>query len=154
MSEAQTPPSPTSPTPKKGKYRHYKTAEIVEALKATGGMVYMAARKLGCDPSTIHVRAKTSTEIREAIDNARGDMLDMAEHELKKAVRVGDMTAVIFTLKTIGKHRGYVERVEQTGANGGPVQHNLLSTNSVDLSDKTEAEINAYGAKLAQLWIN
>ena len=122
MSDTQTPPSPTSPTPKKGKYRHYKTAEIVEALKATGGMVYMAARKLGCDPSTIHVRAKASPEIQSAIDNARGDMLDMAEHELKKAVRGGDMTAVIFTLKTIGKHRGYVERVEQTGAGGGAIE--------------------------------
>jgi hypothetical protein len=122
MSDTQTPPSPTSPTRKKGKYRHYKTAEIVEALKATGGMVYMAARKLGCDPSTIHVRAKASPEIQAAIDNARGDMLDMAEHELKKAVRGGDMTAIIFTLKTIGKHRGYVERVEQTGANGGAIE--------------------------------
>lgn len=122
MSDTQTPPSPTSPTPKKGKYRHYKTAEIIEALKATGGMVYMAADKLGCNPSTIHVRAKTSPEIQAAIDNARGDMLDMAEHELKKAVRGGDMTAIIFTLKTIGKHRGYVERVEQTGANGGAIE--------------------------------
>lgn len=124
MSEAQTPPSSSSSPPKKekGGYRHYKNAEIIEALKATGGLVYMAARKLGCDPSTIHIRAKASPEIREAIDNARGDMLDMAEHELKKAVRGGDMTAVIFTLKTIGKHRGYVERVEQTGANGGAIE--------------------------------
>ena len=124
MSDTQTPPNATNATPKKGKstHRHYKTAEIIEALKATGGMVYMAARKLGCDPSTIHVRAKTSPEIQAAIDNARGDMLDMAEHELKKAVRGGDMTAIIFTLKTIGKHRGYVERIEQTGANGGAIE--------------------------------
>ena len=151
---SEPPPSSTSPTSKKGKYRHYKTAEIVEALKSTGGMVYMAARKIGCDPSTIHARAKSSPEIQSAIDNARGDMLDMAEHELKKAVRGGDMTAIIFTLKTIGKGRGYVERVEQTGANGGPVQHIVLTTSAVDLSDKSETEINAYGSKLAQLWIN
>ena len=124
MSDTQTPPSSSSSPPKKDKagYRHYKTAEIVEALKATGGLVYMAARKLGCDPSTINIRAKKSPEIQSAIDNARGDMLDMAEHELKKAVRGGDMTAVIFTLKTIGKHRGYVERVEQTGAGGGAIE--------------------------------
>lgn len=124
MSDTQTPPSSSSSPPKKekGGYRHYKNAEIIEALKATGGLVYMAARKLGCDPSTINIRAKASPEIREAIDSARGDMLDMAEHELKKAVRGGDMTAIIFTLKTIGKHRGYVERVEQTGANGGAIE--------------------------------
>ena len=124
MSDTQTPPSSSNSPPKKKKatHRHYKTAEIVEALKATGGLVYMAARKLGCDPSAINKRAKASPEIQSAIDNARGDMLDMAEHELKKAVRGGDMTAVIFTLKTIGKHRGYVERVEQTGAGGGAIE--------------------------------
>ena len=124
MSDTQTPPSSSNSPPKKDKagHRHYKTAEIVEALKATGGLVYMAARKLGCDPSAINKRAKASPEIQSAIDNARGDMLDMAEHELKKAVRGGDMTAVIFTLKTIGKHRGYVERVEQTGAGGGAIE--------------------------------
>lgn len=122
MSDTQTPPNTSNTPPKKRTFRHYKTAEIVEALRATGGMVYMAARKLGCDPSTINTRARTSPEIQAAIDNARGDMLDMAEHELKKAVRGGDMTAVIFTLKTIGKHRGYVERVEQTGANGGAIE--------------------------------
>ena len=124
MSDTQTPPNSSNSSPKKerGGHRHYKTAEIVDALKATGGMVYMAARKLGCDPSTINIRAKKSPEIQAAIDNARGDMLDMAEHELKKAVRGGDMTAIIFTLKTIGKGRGYVERVEQTGANGGAIE--------------------------------
>lgn len=122
MSDTQTPPNPSNPSPKKRNFRHYKTAEIVEALKVTGGMVYMAARKLGCDPSTINIRAKSSPEIQSAIDNARGDMLDMAEHELKKAVRGGDMTAIIFTLKTIGKGRGYVERIEQTGANGGAIE--------------------------------
>ena len=124
MSDTQTPPNSTNSTPKKERsgHRHYKNVEIVEALKATGGLVYMAARKLGCNPSTINKRAKTSPEIQAAIDNARGDMLDMAEHELKKAVRGGDMTAIIFTLKTIGKHRGYVERIEQTGANGGAIE--------------------------------
>lgn len=124
MSEAQTPPNSSNSSPKKEKVRslRYKTPQILEALKATGGLVYMAARKLGCDPSTINKRAKSSPEIQAAIDNARGDMLDMAEHELKKAVRGGDMTAIIFTLKTIGKGRGYVERIEQTGANGGAIE--------------------------------
>jgi len=124
MSDTQTPPNSSNSSPKKENVRplRYKTPQILEALKATGGLVYMAARKLGCDPSTINKRAKTSPEIQAAIDNARGDMLDMAEHELKKAVRGGDMTAIIFTLKTIGKGRGYVERIEQTGPNGGPVQ--------------------------------
>ena len=36
-------------------------------------------------------------------------------------MRKGNITAIIFTLKTIGKSRGYVERQEVTGADGGAV---------------------------------
>lgn len=120
----EPPPISSSSPPKNRKagYRHYKNDEIIEALKATGGMVYMAARKLGCDPSAISKRARVSPEIREAIENARGDLLDMAETALKMAVKDREAWAVCFTLKTIGKHRGYVERVEQTGINGGAIE--------------------------------
>jgi hypothetical protein len=53
----------------------------------------------------IHARAAKDPKIRAAIDNARGLLLDEAEHELAKLVEAGNMTAVIFTLKTIGKGR-------------------------------------------------
>ena len=42
---------------------------------------------------------------------------------LKKQVQEGNVTAMIWVTKTVGKHRGYVERSEITGANGGPIEH-------------------------------
>jgi hypothetical protein len=37
---------------------------------------------------------------------------------LDKGMKDGNMTAIIFYLKTQGKSRGYVERQEVTGADG------------------------------------
>jgi len=35
----------------------YKTDAIIKALKATNGLVSLAARRLGCVPQTIYTRA-------------------------------------------------------------------------------------------------
>ena len=56
------------------------------------------------------------------MSDERESLLDLAEGSLFDQVRKGNITAIIFTLKTIGKHRGYVERQEVTGADGGKVQ--------------------------------
>ncbi len=129
-------------------------AKVAEALKKTSANMSLAAKSLGVARSSLYDFVNKHPDLKEIISDERESLVDIAESALKSAVVGKEAWAVCFTLKTLGKGRGYVERVEQTGANGGPVQHNLLSTNSVDLSDKTEAEINAYGAKLAQLWIN
>jgi hypothetical protein len=75
-------------------------------------MVYLAADKLNCHPDTIYKRARKEKPIADAIEHARGKMLDVAESALKCATLNGEAWAVCFTLKTIGKHRGYVERIE------------------------------------------
>ena len=89
-------------------HRHYSTDEIIRAVELQCGSIVHIARALGCSRAMIHARAAKEPKIRAAIDNARGLLLDEAEHELRKALRGGDMTAVIFTLKTIGKERGFV----------------------------------------------
>lgn len=97
-------------------------AEIIVALKATGGMVYLAARQLGCEPSVIYRRRDKSKAVAEVIEAQRGELVDMAEVGLKKAIIDGNVTAMIWVTKTVGKSRGYVERQEVTGADGGAMQ--------------------------------
>lgn len=94
---------------------------IIDAVKSVNGMIYLAARQLGCTPQAIYKRMNKSPIIREAVDNARGEMLDIAEQKFRIAIQNGEPWAIAMALKTIGKHRGYVERQEVTGADGGAI---------------------------------
>ncbi len=109
---------------------HYTTETIVSALHETNGMVYLAARRLGCKAQTIYNRAKSTKVIQEAIDNSRGEMLDISEQKLRQAIMNGEAWAITFHLKTIGKSRGYVERQEVTGADGGALIVKFVDTSN------------------------
>lgn len=103
----------------------YEREQVIQALKAHNGMVYLAAEALHCTPQTIYNYAKRYVSVQEAIDDSRGKVLDMAEQALYSAILNREAWAVAFALKTIGKQRGYVERQEiaGTGKDGAiPVQ--------------------------------
>lgn len=102
----------TNATPKKSRRLKYSEKVIIEALRAANGGIYLAAKKLGCAASNIYIRADKSPAIQAVIDEMRGELGDMAEAALKRAVVGGEGWAVCFTLKTLGKSRGYIERTE------------------------------------------
>jgi hypothetical protein len=102
----------TNATPKKARRVLYSDAKIIAALKATNGGAYLAASRLGCEPSTIYRRADKNPKVQAVMDTMRGELVDLAEAALKKAVAEREGWAVCFTLKTQGKQRGYVERQE------------------------------------------
>ena len=59
--------------------------------------------------------------MKRAVEHARGEVVDYAEQKLRPAILNGEPWAIAMALKTIGKSRGYVERQEVTGADGGAV---------------------------------
>jgi len=103
----------------------FTNAQIVEAVKSMNGMIYLAARQLGCTPQAIYKRMAKSATIREAVDDSRGEMVDISEQKLRAAVMNGEPWAVAMVLKTLGKSRGYVERQEVTGKDGGVIVINM-----------------------------
>jgi len=111
------------------------TEAIEAALRKTDGGVYLAAETLRCDPQTIYNRLDAVPELRALKDQLRGKLVDIAEASLKRGVLKGEGWAVCFTLKNIGKDRGYVERNEITGKEGGPIQ-----TEEAALSDPERLE--------------
>lgn len=96
----------------------YTVQQVADALRATKGMVYLAAQQLGCTHQTVYnylARHPTLKALHEAESERVGDM---AELQLYNKIIAGELDAVKFYLRTKGKHRGYVERHEQTGADG------------------------------------
>ncbi len=93
----------------------YSEKQIADGLKAARGMVYVAARQMGCSPDTIKARLKKSPRLA-AIHEAEGEMvLDTAELKLGQAIVNGESWAIKFALSTKGKGRGYVEKEPAVG---------------------------------------
>ena len=102
-----------------GSGQRYTAAQVIHALDINKGMVYLAAKSLGCSHVTVYNYAKRYPTVQRAIDANRGYVIDVAELKLYDAILAGEHWAVAFTLKTIGKHRGYVERQEFQKVNEG-----------------------------------
>lgn len=105
---------------------------VLKALEKASGTVYIAARTLNVTPQTLFNYAKKWPAVREMIDAQRGQAVDHAEVQLYKAARRGVAWAVCFLLKTQGKNRGYTERQEYSGPDGGPLQYADVSNEELD----------------------
>ena len=102
----------------KNYHPRYTVEEIAEALRKNNGMVSLAARSLHITRDSIYKRMRDHPILKEVLKDARESMIDLAESALRLAILNGEPWAVALALKTIGKGRGYVERIEQTGLDG------------------------------------
>ncbi|HPV08969.1 MAG TPA: hypothetical protein PLD57_18030 [Aggregatilineales bacterium] len=97
--------------------------ELISAIWAAQGKVTVAAQRLGCTVRTIYNYANKYATVQNAIDEARAmwdeKLVDLAELKLFQEVNDGSAWAIKYALSTKGKSRGYVERQEHTGADGG-----------------------------------
>lgn len=86
----------------------------IEALEKSLGVVTTACRQSGVARSTHYKWMSEDEDFADAVKDLENVALDFAESKLHKRIEQGDTTATIFYLKTKGKHRGYVERVDLT----------------------------------------
>jgi hypothetical protein len=89
--------------------RVYTNEQMIAALTQTKGMVYLAARTMGCDPGTIFDRAKRSPAVAACIRTQRAEVVDTAELKLYSAILAGEPWAIRLCLTTLGRDRGYAE---------------------------------------------
>ena len=90
----------------------YSDDEIIGALKACRGKIYVAADRIGCTPQTIYTHMEKNPAIKTLVDDLRSKMVDKAELKFEQAIDAGEHWAIAMALKTLGKDRGYVERQE------------------------------------------
>jgi hypothetical protein len=94
------------------KKNRYTTSQVIEALRTSRGLLSMAAQKLHCDIDTVSNYCKRFPTVEAAKQESRVSLLDLAESRLWEAVDRGEGWAVAFCLKTIGRSRGYGERLD------------------------------------------
>lgn len=96
------------------------TKEKVErAIKGSNGVVSSIARRLKCSRQTVYERLNEYTYLKEMVDAEREELIDLAETKLAENVRAGLEASIFFTLKTLGKKRGFSERQELDITTGG-----------------------------------
>lgn len=85
---------------------------MLQALEQTLGIVTAACKIVGISRETHYDWLKSDEEYKAAVDSIQDITLDFAESQLHKQIKDGEVTSTIFYLKTKGKKRGYIERVE------------------------------------------
>ena len=133
-----------------GTRQKFTQAQVIAALRETKGMVYLAAKRLGCEAQTIYNYRDRYPAVRAEMEQQDGEVDDAAEMVLYKAIMAGEPWAVQFRLRTKGKGRGYVERVQQevSGPDGGPIQTEHVEKH--DLSKLTSEQLRELRGLLAK----
>lgn len=119
------------------KPKRYTKEQVAAALTRTKGMITLAAQTLGCDPTTVRNYVARYPELQVVLSDERDRMTDVAELKLYEAIQGREPWAVSLYLRTQGRSRGYVERQELTGANGGPI----ATTTQPDYSNLSTEEL-------------
>jgi len=85
---------------------------IVDAMIQSLGNVSEVCNKLNISRTTFYNYYNNDLEFKEQIDDIKNIALDFVESKLIGKIKEGDIVAILFYLKTQGKKRGYIERVE------------------------------------------
>jgi len=97
-------------------------AQIEKALRQSGGFVSLAAKKLGVTHQAVSKRIKKNKKLQKVLEEIQESYLDLAEAELIKKIKSGDLGALCFYLKCKGKSRGYIEKVVLGGDKKEPLE--------------------------------
>lgn len=114
-------------------------AAMLEALRATCGLVMPATKKAKVGSRTHYEWMKADPDYAAAVRDLRDEMLDFVESALMSTVKDGNVNAIIFYLKCHGRERGYVERsnhVIETTDRVAKSSLNDLSLDQLDAIDK------------------
>ncbi len=123
--------------PVKGtKYEIKTDEEITTALIKNYGNLTASARTLGILRTVLQRRIQHSPELKEVLNEARDALIDIAEEGLVGNVIKGNLPAIMYTLKTIGKERGWGES-QDINFTGKMANLNL----NTDLSKLTNEEL-------------
>lgn len=121
--------------------------QIIEVLEQNGGLLRSSAQKMKVSRTALYKWIEADASLSASLDSIREGMIDFAEGKLFKLIQDENPQAIFFYLKTIGRKRGYTERLETDITSGGRTIKVTLPTVQVfdysKLSDDALQEIAA-----------
>lgn len=112
----------------------FTAQQFIDAIPKTGGIISTIAAKVGCTWHTAKKYIDEYPTIQQAYQDECEAVMDVAESvvvanihnaaKLSKAGDIVDSTDAKWYLSRKGKSRGYVERQEVSGPDGGPITVN------------------------------
>lgn len=98
-----------------------KQADVLQAIQGSGAVMSTIAKRLGVAWYTAKRYVNKWETTRQAFDDEEQKILDLAESAIYQSIQNGNTQDAKWLLSTKGKNRGFTERQEITGADGGPV---------------------------------
>jgi len=92
--------------------RHIKKESLLKALEQSLGVVTVACKKADIPRSTYYKWLNEDSKFAKQVNDIENVALDFAESQLHKQIADKSTAATIFYLKTKGKKRGYIEKIE------------------------------------------
>jgi len=126
---------PKTPKPKKitTKITNDNEAKtIIEAIKGSAGIVSTIAKRMGVEWHTANDKIQKYPEALKAFQDEREGILDMAEATILTAIKQGDAGSAKWLLSTLARSRGFGDKVEVSGKDGGPVEISIIKRVIVD----------------------
>lgn len=96
----------------------YAKEAFETAIKGSRGIKTAIVARVGCSKQTLENAIQRWPELGVMIDDERASIVDLAESKLLQQVNNNEIRAILFTLETLGKDRGWSKRTEVTGKDG------------------------------------
>lgn len=95
------------------RYKKIPFEKVAEVYEKKAGNISSTCTALGIDRNTFTSWRDKYPKLSQLLDDVDESLIDFSESKLLEQINTGNLTAIIFHLKTKGKKRGYVESVEQ-----------------------------------------
>ena len=91
-----------------------KKKAFLTLFPETFGNITRTAKEIEIDRGTYYYWIRTDHDFKQAIEDLQPKriIIDLAKSKLIEALEQGNITAIIFALKTLGKNEGFSEKTE------------------------------------------
>lgn len=120
-------------------YRGIKKETVLEAIDGSAGIVLTVSHRLGCSWDTARNLINRWAETKKAFNSEIEKILDLAEGQVFKAIKDGDISTAKWVLARKGRQRGYEDTPTIRLDSSDPLNINFTGENSISKEELTGA---------------